>query len=342
MRLIIFLKEENIVDLPEQLREELGLDEEEKISISTTEYTDVAINEFFVDTNWDNKVYFRTGKQILKWGRSYFWNPTDLINVERKDFLDLDKIREGSYGTKVHVPFGAEKNLYVFLGMNEVEELEQISTAVKYEFLVANTEMSVSAWNKKEQEPVCGFDISSRIADVDVRGEISLAAGANNSDLDYNSLDLVTKNDTVTQVSVGFTKYFDYGDFKDRITLTGETYYNSNGYDKNIFQRLETAGTRENKINFLTDVYQPYTNSKYYLAFFSTIDRFITADTSLNVDSIINLVDDSSVVNAGINYDPLTDIVIGLDLTTRLGDNNTEATFSGDKLSISLTTEISF
>ena len=53
----------------------------ERLSDENTEYR--LKNSLSIPT--EDKIYFRTGKQVLKWGRSYFWNPTDLINVE-KDF----------------------------------------------------------------------------------------------------------------------------------------------------------------------------------------------------------------------------------------------------------------
>jgi hypothetical protein len=50
----------------------------------------VGIKEVFLDTNIGLRVYFRLGKQVVKWGKGYLWNPTDYINLDRKNFLDLD------------------------------------------------------------------------------------------------------------------------------------------------------------------------------------------------------------------------------------------------------------
>ncbi len=62
------------------------------------------LKEFFADGNYKYKVYVRFGKQNLKWGRGYLWNPTDLISQDRKDFGDMDARREGVYGLKMHIP----------------------------------------------------------------------------------------------------------------------------------------------------------------------------------------------------------------------------------------------
>lgn len=328
--------------LDEILSESIGVEK-----ITTKKYTDLCVNEFFVDANWKNRVYFRTGKQVLKWGRSYFWNPTDLINVERKDFFNLNNLRGGTYGIKVHIPFGVERNIYFFLGMDDAEEVDDLSFAGKYEFLAGNTEISLSSWIKKDYKPVYGFDISSRIADIDWRGEISLSRGDNVSYLDYDTLELVEEgNDWIPRASIGFTKFFDYGDISDRISLTGEVYYNGNGYDENIFHRIEGVSDpiekNELKGEFLESVYEPYMNSKYYFAVFTSVNKFIVSNATLNLNCLTNLVDRSSSLSAGVSYTPLTDLTINLNVNKSFGDMYTEATFMGNNLRVELGTKISF
>ena len=64
-------------------------------------FTEVALREIFFDFNLSRKVYFRVGRQYLRWGRNYFWNPTDLINVDKKDFLDPNKNLQGTKGIRI-------------------------------------------------------------------------------------------------------------------------------------------------------------------------------------------------------------------------------------------------
>jgi len=342
---------------PEGVEEVIFLDEElanrTGISYITTEkYTDLGLKEFFIDTHWNNRVYFRTGKQVLKWGRSYFWNPTDLINVERRDFFDLNKNREGTYGTRVHIPYGAEKNLYFFIGMEGVEEIDDLALSGKYEFLVGNTEMAFSAWIRKDSLPVYGFDFSGRIEDIDIRGEISLSQDYGNGKTDNENLQgIINENqDRSPRVSAGFTKYFDHGDINDRVSLTGEFYYNPDGFDKNIFKQLkekaDTLGLEAGfnlKKDFLMDIYEPYMNSRYYLALFTSVQKFLIAEASLNINSLINLVDSSSVLTTGISYSPsLADWSLDLSISGYLGDKDTEATFSGNRYSIGLGSSLLF
>ncbi len=292
------------------------------------------LKEFFIDTNWNNRVYFRTGKQVLKWGRSYYWNPTDLINIEKKDFSDLDKAREGTYGVKAHLPFGVAQNIYLFLGMDEVAAPQDVSLAGKYEFLVGGTELAFSAWTKKGFKPVYGFDLSSRLFDMDVRGEISLASGQR---LDPDSLGgYRAEEELIPKVSVGFTKNFDHGEIDDRISVTGELYYNQDGYDVNIFEKQQTAAVVD-KDDFLDKYYEPLMTSKYYVALFTSVNKFIRSDFTLNLKGIMNLVDNSALLITGVSYRPaLADYAIDLNLKAGLGDRYSEATLMGEKLSLAL------
>ena len=93
-----------------------------------------SLPELFLDANYRNKIYFRTGKQVLQWGRCYFWNPTDLINIEQKQFIQKIGLRQGTYGVKLHAPFGTRYNAYGFIGTYQVNRPDEVSAAVKFEF----------------------------------------------------------------------------------------------------------------------------------------------------------------------------------------------------------------
>lgn len=305
--------------------------------------TDWEIKEFFVDAHWQNKVYFRAGKQILKWGQGYFWNPSDLINIEKKDFNDMDKTREGTYGLKVHIPDGVKRNTYFFLGMEDASSINDLSLAAKYEFVTGGTEMSFSAWLKEDFHPVYGFDISGWWLDMAVRGEVSLVNGDNHPTLNYDTLTWEKKDGWIPRLCLGFTKNFDHKDILDRISITGEFYYNGAGYDENIFKRINSAGDILTKQLFMKDAYQSYQNSKYYLAFFSSVQKFIDTDLTLNMNGIMNLVDGSIHLSSGLIYHPsLKDYEFEFRVSRYLGDDFSEATLFGNSYSVYFGTKFLF
>jgi hypothetical protein len=307
---------------------------------------DFLMKEAFVDANLANKVYFRVGKQVLKWGRSYFWNPTDLINLENKDFFDLDKNREGTTGVKVHIPSGVKRNIYFFANLGKADSLGDDSLAGQYEWLVGKSEMSLLTWYKDGYQPVFGYDISSRIGKVDWWGEISLFNGKDLKKLDCETASLLSEAGYSFKVSIGCGKYFDYGEIKDRINLIGEFYYNQAGYDDNYYQKI-AAETDPNKRNILINEYmkeyQPYHNSKYYFAVFGSVSKFLIPELTLSINGIANLVDHSAVLTSEITYKPtLKDYQVNFGINTFLGDSDSEACFSGNNYQLKLGLEILF
>ncbi len=309
---------------------------EDNSQSGTTEDFNYCIKEFFIDVNLKQKVYSRLGKQVLQWGLGYFWNPTDLINIDQKNFFDLDRGREGAYGIKAHIPYGMKKNVYLFLRMDEEDKTKLHSLSGKYEFLAGNTEMSFSAWCKENSKPVFGFNISGRLSDLDLRAELCVANEYDAYTMDYETLEITKEQgNLIPKACFGLTKYYDHGDIRDRIMVTGEFYYNGAGYEKNIIDRIKDNPRAKGL--FMERVYQPYRNSKYYLALFSSIQKFIVPDLTLKINAIGNLADHSVTASCGIDYSPnLSDASFSLKDNGYFGDKNTEAKFLGKDLSISL------
>ena len=323
---------------------------------SKTRETNSTLREVFLDFNLDRRVYFRTGKQVLQWGRCYLWNPTDLVNVEKKPFTRKIGYRDGAYGLKFHVPFGTDYNIYGFLDTGNAAEDRDLGGALKFELLAGRTEMAFSGWAKRNKRPVFGYDLSSRVGDVDIAGEVSVARRDNTRFIrnDAGVLNIYRKNDDwVTRAAVNFSEGFRLGNFNDRLTVTTEFFYNQTGYTKSPFSDktlyafsgplavLLPAGT---KGQFLlgNGLYEPNYLSRYYGALFTSISRFIITDMTLSLNYVRNLNDQSGVLSTGVNYKNLNDFSAGLLVNAYLGPANREYTFSGAKLSMQLTAGLSF
>lgn len=323
---------------------------------SKSRETSSTLREAFLDFNLDRRVYFRTGKQVLQWGRCYLWNPTDLVNVEKKPFTRKIGYRDGAYGLKFHVPFGTDYNIYGFLDTGSAAADRDLGGALKFELLTGRTEMAFSGWAKRDKRPVFGYDLSSRVGDVDIAGEVSVARRDNTRFIrnDAGTLDIYRKNDNwVSKAAVNFSEGFRLGNFNDRLTVTTEFFYNQTGYTKSPFSDktlyafsgplalLLPAGT---KTQFLlaNGLYEPNYLSRYYGAVFTSVSRFIITDITLSLNYVRNLNDQSGVLSTGLNYKTLNDFSAGLLVNAFLGPAHREYTFSGAKLSAQLTAGVSF
>ncbi|MDO8804951.1 MAG: hypothetical protein Q7R35_10995 [Elusimicrobiota bacterium] len=322
---------------------------------SKTRETSSVLREAFLDFNVSRRVYFRTGKQVLQWGRCYLWNPTDLINIEKKPFVRKIGYRDGAYGVKFHMPFGTDYNIYGFLDTGSAAEGRDLGGALKFELLTGKTEMAFSGWAKRNRLPVFGYDLSSRLGDVDIAGEVS-AARRDNTRFIRNDGGVLRvyrkKDDWVAKAAVNFSRGFRLGNFNDRLTVATEFFYNQTGYVKSPFRdkaaygfsgplALLGAGT---KAQFLlgNGLYEPNYLSRYYGAVFTSVSRFIITDMTLNLNYVRNLNDHSGVLSTGVTYKNLSDFSAGCLASAFLGPAKSEYTFSGAKLMVQLTAGVSF
>ena len=314
------------------------------------------LRELFVDFNIADRVYFRTGKQVLQWGRCYLWNPTDLVNVEKVPFVPKIGSREGAYGLKFHIPFGTKYNIYGFLDTGHAGTDRDLGGALKFELLTGRTEMAFSGWAKRDHSPVVGYDFSSRLGDVDIAGEVSAAHRDNDLFIrsDNGVLETYRKDgEWPVKAAIDFGKGFRLGNFNDRLTVTTELFYNQDGYVKSPFRDntgytfsgpLSIALPGGTKALYLlgNGLYTPNYLARYYGAVFASISRFIITDLTLNTNYIHNFNDNSGALSAGVTYRNLNDFTVGFLVLTPLGPANAEYTFSGAKLFAQLTAGVSF
>ncbi|OHD54023.1 MAG: hypothetical protein A2Y33_09900 [Spirochaetes bacterium GWF1_51_8] len=311
---------------------------------ATGDNTEILLKEVFMDMNIDKSVYFRLGKQVLQWGQGYFWNPTDLLNSELKSFSDMSKMREGSFGFRIHIPIESIFNFYAFIDARDVEKFTDFAIAGKVQFLVGITEFGLSAWAKKGFYPVYGVDFTTSLFGIDLRGEMSISYGDNHHVLGdmvvmgpYTNYTVASIEDRwVPRISLGFTKTFDW-DVQDRIMLVGEFYYNDSGYYENVFK-----DPAKKQALFINNLYQPNYHSAYYGALFISIGKFPINDMSFSVNALGNFNDYSFTVVAGLSYTPVMNFTLGFNIYGFLGEDDCEFTMSGNRLALEATAKVVF
>lgn len=325
-----------------------------------------SIRELFIDFNIRRTLYIRTGKQVLQWGRCYLWNPTDLVNVERKTFLKKIGSREGAYGAKAQVSFGTRLNMYGFADTSGIDNVNEIGGAYKIEFLVETTEMALSVWGKKGYNPVAGYDFSTRLLGIDIAGEASLSPGSNTRHAVNSDGILRTSRDGswTSKACIDFGRAFDFNNQPDKIQFNLEFFYNGEGYSGNVFSD-DSLYAHESDIvitgadGYITtipsalpvnktlyilgnDLYQPNYTSRYYAALFSTVNNFITSDFALNTNLISNIQQGSFILSSGIDYSSINDLRASLYVNGYMGKKDTEYTFMNNAIEILLTVGIVF
>ncbi|MBD3419083.1 MAG: hypothetical protein GF398_03085 [Chitinivibrionales bacterium] len=306
--------------------------------LAPTDSTDLALRELFLDWNLKRRVFLRGGKQVLQWGRGYFFNPVDLVNVEKTRFFDELAGREGAFGVKAHAPFGTKLNLYAFWDLHHIGRIDTSALAGKAEFLVGATEFAVSLWGKRGEMPVYGLDFSTGIWNFSITGELAIYHEIDHYELAGWQFNLPRVEESTKEwspkASLGITRWFDLLDINDRILVTLEGYYNHNGIDdENLIDRfpdnqvLDPASFAALEQLFRGGILEFNSISKWYAAAFVTVNRFIVTDMTVSFNALTNILQRSTTLSAIVDYRTLHNLSISLLVNGFVGPDFTEYTF---------------
>ncbi len=294
------------------------------------------LEEIFIDINARKHAYFRIGKQFLKWGVGYLWNPTDVINIERKNILDPYQVREGVYGLKMTVPVGTRFNFYAFLNFNDAKDVDRIGVSGKAEVLIGNTEMALSASWRRDSHPVIGYEITSRLFTIDLHGEVSASPGTNGKVLDGMTVKENPEGWT-TMICAGLGRGFDVLNVHDRIRLDFEFFYNHSGYTEKIFNNDVRMA-----YFIQSGCYAPNYYGRFYTGLFMTVSQLGTSELSASVNWIFNIEDQSSVIMALLTWTPLYNLELSFGLNGFPGPDNAEYTFWNGALQTQINVRVVF
>ncbi len=283
------------------------------------------IKEVFVDFNFANTAYFRAGKQVLQWGTGYFWNPTDLINISHKSFTNLNALLDGVFGLRGDVTFSPIFHLYTFINLNGVQDLTDVAYAARTEFLAGKAEFGLVGWYEYSKIPVFGADLTTPLFwELNMTGEASLSYGDNQQKLDTSGNAYSVSNQLVPKVDIGLSRTFDAFDVQDRISVMTEFFWNSDGYNQNMFQDL----TGLNLSTFYSTYYHAGYYGQYYGALFISIGSFGLTNMTLSLDGLCNFSDMSAIALVGLSYEPVSNFTLQIQVGSYLGANNGEYVIS--------------
>jgi hypothetical protein len=306
------------------------------------ETTLLDIKEVFVDFNFaNNAIHFRAGKQVLQWGTGYFWNPTDLINVSHKSFTNLNALLDGVFGLRTDVTFSPNFHLYTFVNLNGVTDLTDVAYAARTEFLAGKVEFGFSGWYEYNKIPVFGTDITMPLFwELNMTGEASLSYGDNGQKLDTNGNPYSVSNELVPKVDIGLSRTFDVLNVQDRLSVMGEFFWNSDGYDQNMFQSLGSGSL--SLMTFLNGYYHASYYGQYYGALFVSIADFGEPNMTLSIDGLMNFSDTSAIALIGLSDSPVNNFTLEAQVGSALGPTYGEYTVTANSFTGLLTSNMFF
>ncbi|MBL8994039.1 MAG: hypothetical protein JNM63_11910 [Spirochaetia bacterium] len=303
---------------------------------NSTNIAAIVFKEFFADLNIARIVYLRLGKQNLAWGRGYFWTPTDLINIQKVDFVNRDISREGTYGLRLHIPYKTYFNFYGFANAGSTLDFNKYSLALKTEFLIGPVEFALSGLFRPNRRSVFGADFSFGIAGWNFYGEGLLAQDGQTDKLRTNSVTNIIvyavpesyrETNAFLRANIGVSKSFD----QDRFTFGVEGFYNGEGYDNN------PLGDPTLKPAFSLGLgYKPLEFGKWYAAAYISRSELFAKTTTIGVSTVWNILDGSLLVSPSITVVPFDYFTASFRLPMYFGPENREFTFQDRQLNAQL------
>jgi hypothetical protein len=290
------------------------------------------IDQLWIKFSIDQRYYFTLGKQPTKLGAGFVWQPTDFLNVDRYNPLDLTDQRLGVNLVKLQIPLPDNNlNIYVIAQLDDSQTLDEVGALLRIEYLSKSGEYAFSAKSSKDSQLRLGLDASVGLKYFDWL--ISTAAIHNDptpfiiealdpaqfllTDVLDPSQALDRSDEWFNQVSTGILYTRSIFDNKT-LLINGEYFYNEAGYTNRdvlpfIIINSFIPGSLTN--------FNPLYFGKEYAAMGITINSLGSdRDQSISVIAISNLDDQTGVTQFVYRSQLFRDLALSTSLGWFLGD----------------------
>lgn len=308
----------------------------------------IQIFELFSDFNWNDRVFFRFGKQTITWGVGYFFSPADVLNIQAIDPEDPTAQREGPVSIRAHYPIpGSQNNLWAYAVFDDPDmKPEDTALAAKAEFVLGPWELGVGGWYRySSQSPLRGMlTASGAIGQVSLFGEASLSLGSERRWVDdVNAIPplFVSYQEDHAGLFFKVSTGFMYANDELKLSITGQYLYDAEGYANDDRENL-IADARLNETSIksalallpgIDDVDAAFSgfvkgliaqSGRHYAALNLSRTELFTKDLSLNVFLMTNLSDFSGFLRPGLSYQLFEGANLGLSALFAFGPEDSE------------------
>jgi hypothetical protein len=276
-------------------------------------------------------VFVTAGRQHVRWGTARVWNPTDFLHVNRRNPLDVFDARTGTSMLKLHLPWEAQGwNFYAY-GLTEGAgpKIGDVAGAARAEVVLGTAELGLGGLFQRHRKPKLAADLSTGFFDFDLYGELALRYGSEIDrvlyvpdappTLEARYPGVYRESGIKPQVTGGFTYSHQYAD-KDVVTVGGEYFYNSLGYDDaGIYPGLL------GRLNTLSEPPQFFYLGRHYAALFLLVPAPYSWDlTTFALSTLGNLSDRSFITRLDYSLTLLTHLRFEAFVSVHYGRSNGE------------------
>lgn len=188
----------------------------------------ISIWELFADVELGDRVFVRAGKQMVKWGVGYFFQPADVISLTSVDIYDPTAEREGPVAIKANLALGKNNlDFYAIAPAGEtIDSIQKIGLAGRAQVVLGGFELGAGAAYQKSADWQFIGTASGSAGKFALFGEGALKRKSPGK---FIASDATIRSDRVDWFldATGGATYVE-GDAY--LTVTGQYYYNGEGY----------------------------------------------------------------------------------------------------------------
>lgn len=315
---------------------------------SSEEGLDFTLREMFADIDILDTVFLRAGKQTINWGVGPFFSPANLVNLERIDPENPEEELTGPVALKGQLPIDTS-NLTGYLLLNDIGRDENIGVAARYEFLVGNSELTVGGIYDFGSPWALMATATGSIEDVTVFAEAVLQG---NSDKVFVVEDprsragfrITTSDSLFFSGTIGGRFSYTTEDDLYSVSAAAQYLFNGLGYaDPSLFTDDPAALAFAQQQIALGNMSPSdlLERGQHNAAARVSSNDIANTDLTPSVLWLSNLSDGSGLVSAGVRYDGIDFVTLGLDYRYLYGPDGAEYRVAGASHTLSLSVTVS-
>lgn len=267
----------------------------------------ITVFELFSDFTIANRVFFRAGKQTVKWGVGYYFSPADVLSLAPIDPQNPTEEREGPPSVKTEVPIGLN-TLTVYMVDNNVLKPEDLALAAKLDLVIGGWELSIGGFYQRNLSPRAVVMATGSIWRFNLFAEAVASYGSDRVFL--SAVPVTPQNpfglDTTTygtrlfaSATAGFTLSFP----DQYLTFIAQYFYHGEGYDSSsllgpALGALATSAAAGTSPGFTTSDVANF--GRHYIAASGALTKIGSDDLGASVFWLANMSDLSGIVKPAL------------------------------------------
>jgi hypothetical protein len=304
---------------------------EYEVGVQTVTVPDIRIFELFSDFDYKDRIFFRVGKQTVKWGVGYFYSPADVLSLAQIDPEDPEAEREGPIAVKAHLPIDIH-NLYLYLIMkDDIESIDEVAAAARFEYVLGRFELGLGGYYRSDLAPKLMATFSGSAGKFGVFGEAMASYGSDKTFVRQTTPTAWEAYEQDDEVFFSGTLGFSWIKSDPNLSVYAQYLFKGDGYtDNDMLKDIRKDFLSGNTGSYSSLILQGLSSdslfgaSQHYAALAASWSEIGDSDFSLSLLVQVNLADFSGLVIPALTFAPIDYASFKAELKVAYGEEGSE------------------